>query len=49
MTLAKKIAVDCTRFKDKKNDIQSITDVNNDLIGELMVKRENIEEVDGNR
>lgn len=49
MTLAKKIAVDCTRFKDKKNDIQTISDVNAELIAELMVKRENIEEVDGNR
>lgn len=49
LTLAKKIGVDCTRFHDKNNDIQTISDVNNEMINELLQKRDSIEEVDGNR
>lgn len=47
--MAKKVAVDCSRFHDKQNDIQTITDVNNALIAEKMNKHDNIEELDGNR
>lgn len=47
--LAKKIAVDCSRFKDKNNDITSITNTNDEMIKELVSKRDNIEELDGNR
>lgn len=49
LLFSKKIATDCSRFKDKQNDIQSINEVNNQMISELMSKREDITELDGNR
>jgi len=49
LVLAKKIAVDCSRFKDKNNDITSITNTNDEMVKELISKRESIEELDGNR
>jgi len=49
LVLAKKIAVDCSRFKDKNNDITSLTNTNSELVSELMSKRSSIEELDGNR
>jgi len=49
IVLAKKLAVDCSRFKDKNNDITSLNNTNNELVSELMSKRLNIEELDGNR
>lgn len=49
LVLAKKLAIDCSRFKDKNNDISSITEVNNQLVAELMSKRSSIQELDGNR
>lgn len=42
LLLAKKIGVDCARFKDKNNDLESITKVNNDMHQELLVKKESV-------
>jgi len=49
MLLAKKLAVDCTRFKDNHNDISSIEIINTQLESVVFAKRISIEELDGNR
>jgi len=49
LLLAKKIGVDCARFKDKNNDLESIEKVNQDIIKNLMIKKESVNMIDGNR
>lgn len=49
LLLAKKIGVDCARFKDKNNDLESIEKVNQDIIKNLMMKKQSVNMIDGNR
>lgn len=48
LLFAKKYAVDCSRFKDKQNDVISLSETNQKLISEYLSKRDSIEELDGN-
>lgn len=48
LLFAKKIAVDCSRFKDKNNDVISLNEVNQRMLTEYLSKRDSIEELDGN-
>lgn len=49
LILAKKLAVDCARFKDKDNDIGSIQDMNNQLTSALLSRRDSVQDIDGNK
>jgi hypothetical protein len=48
LILAKKLGVDCSRFKDKNNDIESISKINKAMADHLLEKKETAEDIDGN-